>query len=198
MNVFQKILHERKTKRMEGELDFFLTLLAMELSLKQPLEKALLAAAQGVREPLRSEMVHCVETHRAQGAPLEMQLRAWKEKWKSPLIYRVAGVLIQLHVQGVSSPAIQGLRYLAEDVRATQRNALRAFSSALAMWSIVFIGVSTLVPTLFLGFVSVGSGFLELSLTPLQIWGVSVVAIPLANALILGIVWLQSPVGNAA
>ncbi|MDP2666501.1 MAG: type II secretion system F family protein [Candidatus Diapherotrites archaeon] len=179
---------------MEQEMDLFLTLLAMELSLHQSLERALATAAGGVRGPLRTSMQEAVDRYVHQGEPLDESLLEWKTSHESPLLNRVAAVLMHLHVQGNSPTTQQSLRHMAEDIRLHHRNELRRFASQLTLLSVVFIGTSTLVPTLFLGFVAVGSQFLDLTLAPEHVWGTALVGIPLLNALILLLVWVQNPI----
>lgn len=193
MNIVEKFWHRRKQDLIDSQWDAFLTLLGLELEIKTPWEKALRWAGKQSPSPLKEEITQMVQRHTQQGMRLEESLLRFSQKWNSVLSVRMITLLMHISTHGASEQTIQGLKQLAQDGRMVQQNQLRVFTQKMSVLSLVFIGTATLVPSLFLAFVTVGSQFLELSLTSFDVWFFLLVVFPLLNALILGWVWIQTP-----
>ncbi len=197
INFFIPIINNWKRKnyaqRLESGMDGFLSLLVMELEWKQKMEWALRHAAIHTSRPLRDELENALERFESQGKSLEESLLAMNAHAQSPALGRIIMLLVHLSKQGTTSHGIEGLRRMQEDLRIHQQAELKAYGSRLALLSLVFIGVSALVPAMFLAFVSIGSSFLELSLSAGDIMLIALVGFPFLDAVVLGILWVQTP-----
>lgn len=180
-------------QQLESGMDAFLSLLLMELEWKQKMEWALRHAAVHTPIPLRDELTQALERFESQGMSLEESLLRMNAHAQSTALGRVIMLLIHLSKQGTTPQGIEGLRRMQEDLRIQQQAELKAYGSRLALLSLVFIGVSALVPAMFLAFVSIGSSFLELSLSAGDILLIALVGFPLLDGIVLGILWVQTP-----
>lgn len=195
--MIRQLLNEWKRRQyaqqLEAGMDAFLSLLIMELEWKQKMEWALHHAAAHTPQPLQKEITLALERFESQGMGLEESLLRMNAIAKSHAFERVIMLLVHLSKQGTTAQGIEGLRRMQEDLRVQQQAELKAYGSRLAMLSLVFIGVSALVPAMFLAFVSIGSSFLELSLSAGDIMLIALVGFPFLDAVVLGILWIQTP-----
>ena len=180
-------------QRVDAGLDAFLSLLILELEMKQKMEATLRHAATHTPLPLRTEVEHALERFARNGMGLEESLLRMNGFAQSRALGRVSLLLVHLSKEGTTPQGIEGLRRTQEDLRMHQQAELKAYGSRLAMLSLVFIGVSALVPAMFLAFVSIGSSFLELSLSAGDILLISLVGFPLLDGIVLAILWVQTP-----
>ncbi len=196
-NIFTKIWTQWQRRayaeRLDSGVDAFLSLLILELEMKQKMESALRQAAEHTPQPLRVEIENALERFARHGMGLEESLLRMNAVAQSAAMGRVSLLLVHLSKEGTTPQGIVGLRRTQEDLRMHQQAELKAYGSRLAMLSLVFIGVSALVPAMFLAFVSIGSSFLELSLSAGDILLISLVGFPLLDMIVLAILWVQTP-----
>ncbi len=186
-------LASREKARYEAGLDSFLSFLILELETRAPFETAFSRAAEKTPFPLRGALEPALARFREKGMSMDESLELLTREVDTPLFTRVAGLLRHVYAHGSTRSTIEALRNMLEDVRGAQRTMWKAYAQKLVLFSLVFIGVSALVPALFLAFVTIGSRFLELSLTTWDILFTSLIIFPLVDAGVLGMVWLQMP-----
>ncbi len=195
--LFQKIISpillSRQREKVEAELETFLSLLALELELKQSFEIALTHAATHSPREVRNLILPALARYEKQGMNIHASLQKTNEKIKSREWLRVLALLSHLHAHGTTNEGINGLRSVAKEFRLRQQAQTKAYSSILAMLSLVFIGVSAIVPALFLAFITIGCGFLQLGFSAMDVMLVSLVGFPILDALVLGILWIKTP-----
>lgn len=198
MHYVQRALHAWKITRtraaLESQLEFFLAMLALELEIHPRLDHAIHAAGEHSPSPLREVVLSMSAQHAQKGMPLEESLVFLSKQWSSPLLTRTTTLLAHLAHQGITPHGIASLRRMAQDLRAHHHIQTKAFTAKLTLYSLLFIGISTLVPALFLAFITIGSRFLELSLSPHDIVLISVGLFPLLDVGVLTLLWLQRPI----
>ena len=183
----------RTREKVEAELETFLSLFALELELLQPFEAALTHAAAHSPREIQKLILPALARYQKQGMNLGESLQRTNEKIKSREWMRVLALLSHIHAHGTTREGINGLRSVAREFRLRQQAQTKAYASMLAMLSLVFIGVSAIVPALFLAFITIGSGFLQLGFSSLDVMLISLVVFPSLDALVLGILWLKTP-----
>lgn len=196
MKNFMKMLSfffENGKERIELCLEPFLIVLSMELEMNQPFEEALKEAIKQTPNPLKKKLSQAVQNYQKHGASLEQNLWKINDDIQSPLLARTLMLLVHISTQGVSQNAIQSIRKVAETIHQNQQIALKTYTNTLTMASLVFIGVSALVPTLFLAFVTIGSSFLELTLTQMDILIITWVLFPTLDGIVLFFLWWKTP-----
>lgn len=198
MNNLVPIFSARKHAQYDACLDGFLSLLLIELETHHSWENALARAAEHTPYPLRPKLENTLERYRQKGMPLDESFERLSDEVPTPLVQRTIGLLRHVHAHGSTPSSRDALRKMVEDVRMHQRTRWKSFAQKLVLLSLVFIGVSALVPALFLAFVTIGSRFLELSITQNDIlvmaWGV----FPLLDAGVLVMVYWQMPPSSYA
>lgn len=193
MSLFRRLFLAREHAQYDACLDGFLSLLLIELETHHAWENALARAAEHTPFPLRPALENTLTRYRTKGMPLDESFERLSSEVPTPLVQRTVGLLRHVHAHGSTPASRDALRKMVEDVRTSQRTRWKSFAQKLVLLSLVFIGVSALVPALFLAFVTIGSRFLELSLTKNDIiliaWGI----FPALDAGVLIMVYSQMP-----
>lgn len=170
----------RRALRLEAELPAALRALSVELNARTQFESALghLAGSYGeLGRELRAAL-HEIEA----GAGVPEAFLAMGERVASLHLKRAA---VQMTLSYESGGASEGLRKLAEELEATQKASLREYNARLGMMGLVFIVSSCIAPALFAAFVVVGSSFMDLAITPLQVYLAFLLLFPAVNCAIL-------------
>lgn len=191
--VWKNWLKKRTSERLESECEPFLSFLCVELALHPHFDRAFRSALSHTQGLLREELEKEWKAYVEKGQGLEKGLANLGSRWERRGISRVTGMLIHLSSNGVSENGIQGIQQLAKDMRHQQSISLKAYGNKLAVFSLLFIAVSALIPAFILGFLTVGSRFLELDVTSSQIYWLAVIIFPLLDVLILSWGWIQTP-----
>ncbi|MEK6970673.1 MAG: type II secretion system F family protein [archaeon] len=189
----QKVKDRRKTQQWESGIEGFLSAYVGELSLVRNPEKAFRRAIEWTPFPLREEWEKIIRGM-DQGSSLDEGIARFSQKAGSPLLTRVGSGLIHLSREGVSPSSIAAITRIRDDVRAQERNTLRAFSQRLTILTLVFIAGSALIPAFVLSFITIGSTFLDTQWSPEQILLLTLVGFPLLDVVMLAWVWFQSPI----
>ena len=87
--------------------------------------------------------------------------------------------------QGSRKHSGENLKKLGQEMLARQRIESKEFNSKLALYSLMFVSLSAVMPALFQAFVIVGSSFLELDFSALQIIAIATVLFPALNLAVL-------------
>lgn len=183
----------RKKAHYDACLDSFLSFLIIELETHGLFEKAWENAARQTSFPLRPCLEEALVRFRERGMGMDESLELFSRECGTTLVERMSGLLRHIYAHGSTPSSLEALQRLAEDVRMHQRIVWKAYAQKLVLLSLVFIGVSALVPALFLAFVTIGSRFLDMSLSEGDIAFVSWIGFPLLDILVLGLVWMQTP-----
>lgn len=193
VNYLPKIFWARQKGEYDACVDGFLSLLLIELETHHSWEDALARAVEHTPFPLRPKLENALLRYRQKGMPLDESFERLSYDIQTPLVQRTIGLLRHVNAHGSTPASRDALRKMVEDARAHQRTKWKSFAQKLVLFSLVFIGVSALVPALFLAFVTIGSRFLELSLTPGDILLISWGIFPLLDAGVLVMVYWQMP-----
>jgi accessory gene regulator protein AgrB len=113
------------------------------------------------------------------------------ERNSSMNVKRACSNLSNLQFQG--SRDITGLKKLAQELLLKQRIESKEFSGKMVVYSLVFIAVSAIVPAMFQSFVLIGSYFMNISFTPVQIFFISVALFPMLDLGVLILIDSKTP-----
>lgn len=180
--------------KAEADLPFVLMTISVELSLNISFERVLFSAGQtGFGNASRLFAIAYREIHE-KGASVHEAIHALARQLVSADAKRAVLQVLVAYEQGSGKRRAEIVRRSAEALLAKQRIASKAFSNQVALYSLVFIVVSAVVPAIFQVMVVAGSGFLDLSLTPLQVLLLVAVGFPLLNISVLYAMRRQTPV----
>ncbi len=185
---------KKQAGAVEKDLAFALMALAVELNLGISFEQAMLDIARsGYGETSREfGLVHREIT--LVGASVPEALRHLSERVESREVRRAVSQLQNAYAQGSGKNRADPIRRIAVELLSKQRSEAKAFSGKFSVFALLFVAVSAIVPALFQSFVIIGSLFLSMEWTPLQVLLVIAVGFPLLDLLVLLYIQSQTPV----
>ncbi len=195
---FVFLLHLPKAKRkehaalVEAGMPLHLMNIAMELNLGVAFEAALANSCRG-KDPCSKEFKKVLAEIEGQGASVQQALRHLGERIDSTLVKRAATHLSAAFDQKGGERG-EPLKRIATEILARQRIEGRLFSGKMVVSSLLFIGVSAIVPALFQSFSIVGSAVLNLGFTAMQLFLIIAVGFPLLDLAVLFYIRSMTPV----
>ena len=93
--------------------------------------------------------------------------------------------IISSYENGNRNIGAAGLKRVGREELSRQRSMAREFSGKIALLSLMFIAVSAIVPALFQSFMIVGSTFMRIDFTPLQIIAITTIILPAVDVAVL-------------
>lgn len=169
-------------KKIETELSTTLRAIAVELTCGAKFETAIENTAKLHTGPASNELRKVVKAIE-NGKSTPAALRDFAQKWNSPNIQRATSQLIFTYEHG--SNAANSLKKLSDELILIQKVESKKHASKLAMGGLIFTAISAILPALFSAYAIVGSTFLEITITPLQIYAIFLLAFPIINTIIL-------------
>ena len=163
---------------IEVDLPACLRSIATELSFNAPFERAI-GSASGYGECGRAFAKALRDAKR--GKPFHQALRAITNEYDSLQLKRACTQLSFAFEQGEAA----GLRQLAGEFSAAQRERVKRYSAKQGVLSLAFIVCGGIVPAFFGAYAIIGSAFLDSSFTPDQILAAFVIFFPLLDATVL-------------
>ena len=189
--LLQLPLMKRKkyAKKIESELPLFLTKLASEIKLGKSFNQAIISAANE-NSAVDNEFKLIVKDMN-KGASFQEALELMNKRIDSQQVKRACSNLSNLHNNGKKD--VNGIKKLAQELLLKQRIESKEFSGKMAVYALVFIAVSAIVPAMFMSFTLIGSYFMKLSFTPNQIFLISIVLFPLMDGCVLVLINSKTP-----
>ncbi len=167
--------------KMESELPITLRTLSLLLEMNIPFQRAIKIVSEE-RGALNKEL-RLIITYVERGASLQKELSAFSSNIKSLIIKRAINQIIIVYQAGAGA---QDLKKLADELLSIQRFKLREYSSRVAILGLIFIALSTILPTLFIVTTILGKGIIESEFNKEQIIVIFLLAFPaLATAVVL-------------
>ena len=162
---YPSILRARRALSIESDLPEALRSLASQLGMRLSFEQAL--------GNLASSGYSCsgefasISENINRGASVREALSASAESVDSITYKRVMSNLSSIYERGSDASL---LKALADDLVSIQLSSARTFSSRLALASLLFIAAASIVPSMLLAYLLVGSSFLSLTVQPFEVW----------------------------
>ncbi len=181
---------KKSVEEIEAELPFFLFSLVTELRTG----KGFIAAIERIadKESETGKEFQKLLNDVKKGSSIQDGLERMSQRIGSRQVRRALGNISSMHLQGSNN--FSGLKKIAQELIARQRINSREFSSKMVMYSLVFIAASAIVPAMFLSFILVGSYFMKISFTPIQILLITTIIFPVIDLGILGMINSKTPV----
>ncbi len=186
--MLPKLAFNKKKAEVEAELPLFLRTLSMLLELKIPFHTSL--------ETLSSENFAISEELSAavkeikRGATVEAALASLAKQFDSLEIKRAVSQVLSAYESGGGAESI---KKISDDMFFLQQYRMKEFSSKQAMFSLLFIAASTILPAVYLIFSVLGKAVFASETDPVSFILVFLVGFPLVSGLILSFSSLLSP-----
>jgi flagellar protein FlaJ len=191
--IIPKVMKKNYSKKIEGEFPIVLMMVATELDMGISLEKTLKNAVGNSSEYLSKELLQVLKEYN-DGLSLQKALVNFSDRVNSTQIRRVVLQLINVIDQGKKEEQGLEIKTIAIELLNKQKAEIKEFNGKLAVFSLLFISVSAIIPAMFQSFVIVGSVVLAISYTPLEILLIITVLFPLLDLSVLFFIRNKTPV----
>lgn len=192
----KKVLKNYKKKNMaklfEKDFAFALMSLSTQLSIGISFENALQNIALSDYGIVSKEFAIILKDVGEKNASIHSALLSLSERIDSSIARRGLSQLVSAYDKG-RKEASSDIKTIALELLNEQKNEAKAFSSKIVVLSLMFIAVSAIIPAMFQAFVIVGSMFLELDITPIQLLLIITIGFPLIDLAMLSYIKLKTP-----
>jgi pilus assembly protein TadC len=174
------IKHKKYTKKVEVDLSFFLTNLITELKIGKDLVSAIKKCSAEKNRAAKeySIVINFIEN----GLSLKEALVEMNKKFDSLNIKRTNSNLYNIYQHGND---VYGLKKFADELLLRQRIESKEFGGKLVVYALVFIAISAIVPAMFASFILIGSYFMQIKFTAIQIFLILVILFPALDLMVL-------------
>lgn len=179
---------------IEKDLPFALMSMSVLLNINIPFEQAVESIARDNYGMLSKEFQKISEEIKQSGASIQEALFNFSERIDSLNVKRSVTQLVSIYEQGSKEFAGEPVKRLAIEQFAKQKAIAKEFSGKLVVFSLLFIAISAIVPALFQSFILVGSMFMSLDFTPLQVLIIAIIGFPSLDLIILLYIKSQTPI----
>ncbi|MCX6802051.1 MAG: hypothetical protein NT067_02965 [Candidatus Diapherotrites archaeon] len=193
IDVFAYLKARKKAQDTEKELPFALMHLRTRLALGEQFEEALAATAATAKGALGREFAEIGKEISLKGASAEEAFLHSMDRVDSLQYRRACSHLAGLYEQGFSGKELRSLDALHREIVSVQRAKLKEFSGKMAVFSLLFVTFSTVLPALFLALILVGSMFLELDVSPSSAFLLVIVLFPAIDIAMLLFIREKTP-----
>ncbi|MEM4272056.1 MAG: type II secretion system F family protein, partial [Candidatus Bilamarchaeaceae archaeon] len=187
-SMLPKSAFERHRKEVEAELPLFLRTLGMLLELKIPFHTAL-ETLSNERFAISLELRAAVKEIK-RGATVHAALASLAKEFDSLEIKRALSQVLSAYESGGGAESI---RKISDDMFSAQQFRMKEFSSRQSLFALLFIAVSTILPTVFLIFSVLGKTVFQAEVDPFVFALTFLVAFPLVSAGVMFLSSLSSP-----
>lgn len=191
--IIEKLRAGKKSEEIEAELPFALMHLRTRLSLGEQFESALKSVAESVKGELGAELKAIAVEISEKGASAEEAFLHSIERIPSIQFKRACSHIVSLYEQGFSRNELRSLKSLHSELLSEQRTKLKAFSGKMVVYSLMFVAFSTVLPSLFLAFILIGSLFLDLNVSPTTAFLIVIVLFPAIDMAVLFYIREKTP-----
>lgn len=194
--LYLPIQKKKKTaQEFEKDFPFVLSAMAVEMNLNIPFEKSIDNISKENYGLVSSEFKKVSDEINESGSDLNEALLHLTERIDSLMLKRAVAQLSAIYSQGSKDKnSGDALRKISSEILSRQKTESKEFSGKLVVFSLVFVAISAIVPAIFQAFIIVGSMFLKLSFTALQVFLIVTVVFPLMNIALLIYIRNKTPV----
>jgi len=179
---------KKRVKRMENDLAYFLLDFIMELKVGKDFLSAMRKVC--VDENFAAKEYSLVLNDIDKGSSIAEALRKMNGVMQSNVIRRVNSNLMTLYSHGNRTDSA---KRFADELLLKQRIESKEFSGKMVVFALVFIAVSAIVPAMFASFILIGSYFMKIQFTAMQVFVIIVVVFPLMDAMVLMLINSKTP-----
>ena len=179
---------KKRVKRMENDLAYFLLDFIMELKVGKDFLSALRKICTD--ENFAAKEYALVINDIDKGSSIVEALRKMNTIMQSTIVRRVNSNLMTLYLHGNRTDSA---KRFADELLLKQRIESKEFSGKMVVFALVFIAVSAIVPAMFASFILIGSYFMKIQFTALQVFVIIVIVFPMIDAMVLMLINSKTP-----
>src|SRR3989344_5253593 len=190
---YPKLRRRKFAALVEKDLPFALLSLAVEIEMNVQFETALGNIARQDYGAVSREFKKIVSEVKDSGASVQEALFSFAERIPSLAVKRAITQIVAAYEQGAGKRSSVPLKKLAHEMLLKQHSESKEFSNKLVVFSLLFIAVSAIVPALFQAFIIVGSSFLALQMSAVQILLIVALLFPALDFAVLLYIRAKTP-----
>jgi pilus assembly protein TadC len=191
ISIYFKRKKQKKTELIESQLPFILIPLSSEINSGIEFEKALSDSAKNAEKELKKELEFTLNEIE-NGTPVQKALLEFSKRNNSIQIKKTMSILSNIYMQG-NKKAGNTIKRLAKEMLLKQKNKSKEFSQKIVLFSLMFIAVSAIIPAFFQAFITVGTLFMEIEFTPIQVIAITTIIFPLIDLTVLFLIKESTP-----
>lgn len=176
----------RIAREAEKEMPNFLRIIGIELDMGLPFE---LSVKNACNQSALGREVRSALKSIDNGSSVHEAFNSLSSRIDSNFVKRGSSQLIEAYEKGSGST----LKKLAGEQESIVRARLKEYNGKLAVYSLLFIAASAVLPAISQAFIIVGSSFLDIGVSPLQALLIPVFLFPVVNASLFALVWWKKP-----
>ena len=177
---------KRIVKRVEAELPFALSNIITDMKVG----KDFLRALKNVKKGEVGKEIGFVVKDIENGFPVKNAFELMNERMQSNVIRRVTSNLYNIYLHGNN---FFGLKKLTDDLLLKQRIESKEFGGKMVVYSLVFIAVSAIIPAMFSCFILIGSYFMKIQFSALEIFVIIIIVFPIIDLMVLMMINSKTP-----
>jgi len=183
-----KLLAKARAASIESDLPIAVRAMAIQLNMKMPFEAALQNTADANYKC--SNELKRVAKEVTSGASIPEALYNMSERIESTIVKKIIVQLVRNYEEGTGGEA---LKKLADELISIQKIKFREFSAQLSFLGLLFIALACIAPTLFLAYGLVASMFLNVQISPGDVWLMFAAVFPAINIILILYIKLKTP-----
>jgi pilus assembly protein TadC len=181
------IKKKKYAKKIENEMPLFLTNLITELKVGKTVFDAIKQCSSGLVGKEYSYVLKNVE----RGTSFSDALSEMNANCASLIVKRTNSNLNNIYLHGND---VYSLKKFNNELLMRQRIESKEFSGKMVVYALVFIAVSAIVPAMFISFILIGSYFMQIQFTALQIFIIVIFVFPLIDSTVLMMINSKTPI----
>ena len=190
IQIYWPILKQKRhAKQVEAGLPLFLSKLILELKVGKDLVHAIKNICKSEIK-IEKEYLRVIKDFE-NGASISEALKKMNLRINSLNVKRANSSLNNIYLHGSSS---ETLKRLTDDLLLRQKIESKEFSGKMVVYALVFIAVSAIMPSMFASFILIGSYFMKISFTQIQILLIIVILFPVLDIFILFMIHSKTPI----
>lgn len=176
---------------IEKDLPFFLLELDIKLSIGMNFVSALesMTKEQNILAHIFRQSLNQYD----KGIPFNKSFLNHAGFYESQDLSRALNQIYAIYQSGYKSESRAPLFSLAEELLDKQKAEAKVFHSKLVMISLLFIGATALLPSLFLVFISIGGAIMDVGISAFELIFIFVVLFPLIDIVIIFVIYAMTP-----
>ncbi len=175
----------KKANAIEKHLPFALMQLSIDLKAGISFDSALKRLCESDYGLFSRELGKHFKGGKKAGYSTQKILLGFASENESRELRRSIAQLVSVYEHGSKQHAGEEIRRIALEILSRQKSIAKEYSGKLMVFSLAFISVSAIIPALFQAFTIVGSSFIDVSFSPLEVLLIVAVLFPLVDLALL-------------
>ncbi|HLC48474.1 MAG TPA: type II secretion system F family protein [Candidatus Norongarragalinales archaeon] len=183
-------LKRKRSEQLERELSLALGGIIIALQMQNPFEKIIDDLGDGGYGILSREFSKTSALIEKGGATIPEALWELAVSTDSIRVKRIISQLIFIYESGTDASSLQKQ---CDELMLIQKSKAREFSGKMALWSLLFIAISCIIPAFLSAYLIISSTFLSMTISTSDIYTAFIIVFPALDVLVLAYIKEKTP-----